>query len=51
MMGIVQCSDNLKWCGVSFIIDDDTNELFELSKPDGDPEQVPAFLVTHQPQI
>ena len=39
-------SDNLKWCGVSVIIDDDTHELFEMSKPDGDPEQKPAFLVT-----
>ena len=39
-------SDNLKWCGVSVIIDDDTNDLFEMSKPDGDPEQKPAFRVT-----
>ena len=39
-------SDNLKWCGVSVIIDDDTHELFEMSKPDDDPEQKPAFLVT-----
>ncbi len=39
-------SDNLKWCGVSVIIDDDTHELFEMSKPDDDPEQQPAFLVT-----
>jgi len=39
-------SDNLKWCGVSVIIDDDTHEFFEMSKPDGDPEQKPAFLVT-----
>jgi hypothetical protein len=39
-------SDNLKWCGVSVIIDDDTNELFEMSKPDDDPEQKAAFLVT-----
>ena len=38
--------ENLKWCGVSVIIDDDTNDLFEMSKPDGDPEQKPAFLVT-----
>ena len=39
-------SDNLKWCGVSVIIDDDTHELFEMSKPDDDPEQKAAFLVT-----
>lgn len=39
-------SDNLKWCGVPVIIDDDTHALFEMSKPDGDPEQKPAFLVT-----
>ena len=39
-------SDNLKWCGVSVIIDDETHELFEMSKPDDDPEQKPAFLVT-----
>lgn len=40
-------SDNLKWCGVSVIIDDGTHELFEMSKADDDdPEQKPAFLVT-----
>ena len=39
-------SENLKWCGVSVIIDNDTSELFEMSKPDDDPEQKPAFLVT-----
>lgn len=39
-------SDNLKWCGVSVIIDDDTHELFGMSKTDDDPEQKPAFLVT-----
>jgi hypothetical protein len=39
-------SDNLKWCGVSVIIDDDTHELFEMSNPDDDPEQTPAFRVT-----
>ena len=39
-------SDNLKWCGVSVMIDDDTHELFEMSKTDDDPEQKPAFLVT-----
>jgi hypothetical protein len=44
--GESRSSDNLKWCGVSVIIDDDTHELFEMSKPDADPEQKPAFLVT-----
>jgi hypothetical protein len=39
-------SKNLNWCGVSVIIDNDTSELFEMSKPDDDPEQKPAFLVT-----
>ena len=39
-------SDNLEWCGVSVIIDDDTDELFEMSKPDDDTEQKPAFQVT-----
>jgi len=39
-------SDNLEWRGVSVIIDDDTDELFEMSKPDDDPEQKPAFQVT-----
>jgi len=38
--------ENLKWCGVSVIIDNDTKELFEMSQPDDDPEQQPAFLVT-----
>ena len=38
--------DNLEWCGVSVIIDDDTDELFEMSKPDDNPEQKPAFQVT-----
>ena len=31
---------------MSVIIDDDTHELFEMSKRDDDPEQKPAFLVT-----
>ena len=39
-------SDNLKWCGVSVIIDDDTHALFEMSHPDDDPEQTPTFRVT-----
>lgn len=39
-------SKNLSWCGVSVIIDNDTSELFEMSKPDDDPEQKPAFHVT-----
>ena len=39
-------SENLNWCGVPVIIDNDTNDLFEMPKPDDDPEQKPAFLVT-----
>lgn len=39
-------SENLNWCGVPVIIDNDTSELFEMSKPDDDPEQKPAFRVT-----
>jgi hypothetical protein len=39
-------SKNLNWCGVSVIIDNDTHELFEMSKPDDDPAQKPAFRVT-----
>ena len=38
--------ENLKWCGVSVIIDNATSELFEMSQPDDDPEQKLAFLVT-----
>ncbi|MEP6912911.1 MAG: hypothetical protein ABI923_09165 [bacterium] len=38
--------ENLKWCGVSVIIDNDISELFGMSQPDDDPEQKPAFLVT-----
>ena len=38
--------ENVKWCGVSVIIDNDTSELFEMSQPDNDPEQKPAFVVT-----
>ena len=38
--------ENLKWCGVSVVIDNDTSELFDMSQPDDDPEQKPAFLVT-----
>lgn len=39
-------SEDLNWCGLPVIIDNDINELFEMSKPDDDPEQKPAFLVT-----
>jgi len=39
-------SENLSWCGVPVIIDNDTSELFEMAKPDDDPEQKPAFRVT-----
>jgi hypothetical protein len=31
---------------VSIIIDNHTSELFEMSQPDDDPEQKPAFLLT-----
>lgn len=31
---------------MSVIIDNDTHELFEMSKADDDSEQKPAFLVT-----
>jgi hypothetical protein len=34
------------WCGLPVIIDNDTEGLFEMSEPDDDPEQQPAFLVT-----
>ena len=34
------------WCCVPVIIDNDTTELFEMSKPDDNPEQKPVFVVT-----
>jgi hypothetical protein len=39
-------SENLTWCCVPVIIDNGTTELFEMSKPDGNPEQEPVFVVT-----
>ncbi len=39
-------SPELRWHGVPVTIDDATADLFEMSKPDGDPEQEPAFRVT-----
>ena len=44
--GSHQVSPELKWHGVPVTIDDSTADLFEMSKPDGDPEQEPAFRVT-----
>ena len=41
-----QGPENLKWCGVPVIIDNDTSDLFEMAQPDDDPEQKPAFQVT-----
>lgn len=38
--------ENLKWRGVSVIIDNDTSDLFEMPQPDDDPDQKPAFQVT-----
>lgn len=39
-------SKNLTWSGVPGVIVDNTEGLFEMPEPDGDPEQKPAFLVT-----
>jgi hypothetical protein len=39
-------SENLTWCCVPVIIDNGTTELFEMSKPDDNPEQKPVFVVT-----
>jgi len=36
----------IDWCCVPVILDDDTTELFQMSAPDEDAEQQPAFLVT-----
>ena len=41
-----QASPELRWHGVPVTIDDATADFFEMSKPDGDPEQEPAFRVT-----
>jgi hypothetical protein len=32
-------------CGISVIMDDSTNGLFEMPPPDEDPEQNPAFII------
>lgn len=39
-------SVSLTWCCVPVIIDNDTSDLFKMAKPDDNPEQVPAFVVT-----
>lgn len=39
-------SESLTWCCVPVIIDNDTSDLFKMAKPDDNPEQVPAFVVT-----
>jgi hypothetical protein len=44
--GAGQDSDNLEWCGVRVIIDNNTRGLFEMPKTNHDPAQKPAFLVT-----
>ncbi len=38
--------DDLEWCGVPVIIDNNTRGLFEMAKPDNNPAQKPAFVVT-----
>jgi hypothetical protein len=43
---MIEGQENLMWCCVPVIIDNDTTELFEMSKPDGNPEQTPVFVVT-----
>ena len=39
-------SENLMFGEVPVVIDNSTEGLFEMPKPDDDPEQKPAFLVT-----
>lgn len=41
-----RASDNQDWCGVPVKIDNKTQELFEMVKPNADPKQKPAFVVT-----
>lgn len=43
---MIEGHENLMWCCVPVIIDNDTTELFEMSKPDDNPEQKPVFVVT-----
>ena len=38
--------EQLDWCCVSVILDDDTAELFQMPEPDEDAEQQPVFRVT-----
>ena len=37
---------HMTWCCVPVIIDNHTTELFEMSKPNDDPDQEPTFVVT-----
>ena len=39
-------SKSLTWCCVPVTIDNDTLDLFAMPKPDDDPQQMPAFVVT-----
>jgi len=43
---LIEGQENLMWCCVPVIIDNDTTELFEMSKPNDNPEQKPVFVVT-----
>jgi hypothetical protein len=36
----------LVWCGVPVRLDDQTRGLFEMSRPDEDPNQEPTFIAT-----
>jgi hypothetical protein len=38
--------NQIDWCCVPVIVDDDTIELFQMAAPDEDAEQQPAFRVT-----
>ena len=44
--GVGDDSQTLNWCEVPVKIDNSTDGLFEMSEPDNDLEQKPAFLVT-----
>ena len=39
-------SESLTWCCVPVFIDNETSDLFKMSKPDDNPDQMPAFVVT-----
>jgi hypothetical protein len=43
---MIEGQENLTWCCVPVIIDNDTTGLFEMSKPNDNPEQKPVFVVT-----